>query len=164
MFAWASIGETGHVSGNIPGDQTGKEVKIGEYYDFGQNYCLRFRSSSVGREAAKIARALAKNKNIGYDQADRGSLYSLARSTNWNFSKVKNELKTKKVECDCSSFAATVINLAFGKKVVPCWTTATIRSYYDPLHLQVMKISDASKKWHKGDMPFKENKHIIINI
>lgn len=164
LFAWASIDENGHASGGEAGDQTGREVKIGNYYDFGQNYVLRFRSSSVGRCAAKIAKSLAKNNNIGYDQAQRFTLYSLAQSANWDFNELKKLLKSRKVECDCSSFAATVINLAFGKKVVPCFTTSTIRAYYDPVKLQVMKLSDAKKKWHKGDMPFKAGKHIIINI
>lgn len=164
LFAWASIGETGHVSNNKAGDQIGKELKIGDYYDFGQNQVLRFKSSMYGRRAGTIAKWLCKCKNIGYDQADRGTLYSLARSCNWDFTKVKKELKTKKVECDCSSLSATVINLSFGKMVVPCFTTSTIRSYYDSGLLSILPLKEASKKWHKGDMPFKAGKHIIINI
>ena len=36
LFAWASIGSNGKVADDLAGDQTGKEVKIGEYYNFGQ--------------------------------------------------------------------------------------------------------------------------------
>ena len=36
LFAWASIGSNGKVVNDLAGDQNGKEVKIGEYYNFGQ--------------------------------------------------------------------------------------------------------------------------------
>lgn len=37
LFAWASIGSNGKVISDIAGDPNGREVKIGKYYDFGQN-------------------------------------------------------------------------------------------------------------------------------
>lgn len=59
LFAWASIGKVG---GDLAGDQTGKEVKISEYYDFGQKWVIRFRSKKRGQKAASAA------KNAGEKQ------------------------------------------------------------------------------------------------
>lgn len=165
LFAWASIDENGHVSGGKAGDQTGKEVKIGYYYDFGQNQVLRFNNVSVGRKAGKIAKSLAKNNAIGYSQAQRHMLYVLAKNNDWNFSKLKKALKTTKVNCDCSSFCSTIINLAYGKKVVECDTTATIvKDATASGNFKTLSVKEAQAKWHKGDMPLKSGKHIIINV
>ena len=165
LFAWASIDENGNVSGGKAGNQTGKELRVDNYYQFGQDKCIRFCDKKYGRLCAKYAKGLAKNKAIGYDQSQRMTLYSLAEKNDWSYSKLKKALRTTKVECDCSSFASTVINLAYGKRLVGCCTTATIcNAVRKTGRFGVMKISEAEKTWHKGDMPLKEGKHIIINV
>ena len=165
LFAWASIGENGKAVGGKPGDQTGREVKVGNYYYFGQDEVLRFKSVIYGRKAAKIAKELAGNNAIGYNQTQRNTLYDVARVNGWDMAKVRQSLKEVKVNCDCSSFCSTVINLAIGKEVVDCDTTRTIAE--DALrsgYFKILGLSEASKKWHKGDMPLKAGKHIIINV
>lgn len=163
LFAWASIDEHGNIKGGLAGKQTGKELKTGYYYNFGQTNVLRFRNPSIGRRAAKIAKWLAKCNNIGYDQAERYTLYNLSSSNEWNFKKIKKALRTKKVECDCSSFCAAVINIAHKKRIVTCFSTGTISETYNPEYLTNLPISKVSK-FKKGDMPYKPYKHIIINI
>ena len=165
LFAWASIGENGKATGGKPGDQTNKEVKVGNYYYFGQTEVIRFNKVYYGRRAAKIAKWLAENNATGYDQSTRQTLFDLAERCNWKFGTLKEALKVKKVNTDCSAFASTVINLAFKKRVIGCATTSTItdackRSGY----FKILKVADAEKKWHKGDMPNKPGKHIIINV
>lgn len=165
LFAWASIGENGSAVGGKPGDQTGNEVKIGYYYYFGQTEVLRFKNVVYGRKAGKIAKELAENSAIGYNQLQRETLYNLAKNSDWNFKKLKEHLKKVKVNCDCSSFCSTVINLAYGKQIVFCDTTRSIGD--DALKsgkFKMLSVSDASAKWHKGDMPLKAGKHIIINV
>ena len=167
LFAWASIGENGKATGGKPGDQTGREVKVGPYYNFGQNQCVRFKGLTRGRKAAKIAKQLAADNSIGYNQAERGTLYNLAMSCGWNQAKLLKALKTKKVNCDCSAFVATVINLAYGAAKVSCFTTATMVSQTAdkyPKNFSVLPIHEAEAKWHKGDMPLKAGKHVIINV
>lgn len=166
-FAWASIGENGKATGGKPGDQTGREVRVGDYYDFGQDHVIRFKSVTKGRKAAKIAKSLANNSAIGYNQSGRAELYNLAAANNWSFSKLKNALKTKKVNCDCSSFVSTVINLAYGKKVIPISTTATLWNncaIKASDKFKKLTVAKAKKKWHKGDMPCKANNHVIMNV
>ena len=57
LCAWASISEKGTANG-IKGDQTKKEVKIGNYYNFGQNEFLRPRDAKVGKKMAIAAHKL----------------------------------------------------------------------------------------------------------
>lgn len=164
LFAWASIGENGRIVGGKAGDQTGKEVKVGLYYYFGQDKVIRFDNKKYGRRAGKYAKTLAKCNNIGYNQAQRATLFELAKACNWEINMLKKELKHTKVNCDCSSFASTVINLAFKRQVVSCCATSTIIGELDGKPLSVISLKEATKKWHKGDMPLKEGKHIIINV
>lgn len=65
---WASIDERGRASGGKAGDQTGVEVKIGNWYYFRQNLILRFKDRSKAKKAAQICRGIANNNNVGYDQ------------------------------------------------------------------------------------------------
>ena len=164
LFAWASISEQGTVNGKV-GDQTGREVKIGNYYYFGQDVVVRFKSVLRGRKAAKIAKQLANNKAIGYGQSDRAGLYNLAKACNWNTNALIKKLATKSVNVDCSSFCATVINLAYGTELVRCFTTSTMFSEcYITGKFKVMELKYIDNKWHKGDMPLKAGKHVIINV
>ena len=164
-FAWASIGENGKATGGKPGDQTGREVLVGPYYNFGQDMVIRFKSKKYGRKAGKIAKALAKNNAIGYDQNTRYGLYNLAEKNGWNYKKLKKALKNKKVNTDCSSFCSTVINLAFEKHLVNNSTTATIWNNCKTTgKFEALTVPKARAKWHKGDMPVKAYNHIIINV
>lgn len=165
LFAWASIGENGRATGGKAGDQTGREVKVGNYYWFSQNEVIRFKKGYYGRRAAKIAKWLANNNATGYNQSSRQTLFDLAEKCNWKFSTLKQSLKTTKVNTDCSAFASTVINLAFKKRVIGCATTSTITDACKRSGLfKVISVKEAETKWHKGDMPNKPGRHIIINV
>lgn len=164
-FAWASIGENGRATGGKKGDQTGREVRVGDYYNFGQDMVIRFKSVTKGRKAGKIAKALANNSSIGYNQDGRYELPDLAKSCGWNYKKLLKALKTHKVNCDCSSFASTVINLAYGMPLIPISTTATIwENCKKSEKFKKLSVAKARKKWHKGDMPNKAHNHIIMNV
>lgn len=165
LFAWASIGENGKATGGKPGDQTGREVKVANYYNFGQDKCVRFKSVDYGRKAGVIAKKLAKCESIGYNQSQRGTLFSLASECGWKIEPLLGALKEKKVNCDCSSFVSTVINLAFEKRIVPCCTTSTLWENCEKTKkFKCMDIDKAEKNFHKGDMPIKAGKHVIINV
>ena len=71
LFAWASIGENGKATGGKKGDQTGREVKVGPYYNFGQNKCIRRRNKIRQRKMAKVARGGADSNVVGYKQYNR---------------------------------------------------------------------------------------------
>lgn len=163
LFAWASIGTNGKVSGDLAGDQSGKEVKISEYYEFGQRWVIRFRSKKRGRKAAVATKMLARNNNIGYNQSNRKSLYTQCELINWDMDKI---YQIKPCDCDCSLLAVCAINFAYGKSLLPY--TLTTHSFPNIVNRYRSKFKRADKsiksqKFHKGDFVGKTG-HVIINV
>lgn len=98
-LASASIDERGKAYGGKAGDQTGKEVKIQDYYVHSKGWRV-FRPINP-EQAEKIAfdgEAAAKNNNVGYDQHERQTLYEAAKPYGFNISMVKTPCET-----DCSA-------------------------------------------------------------
>ena len=170
LFAWASIGENGKATGGKRGDQTGREVKVGAYYDFGQDKCIRFRNVLRGRKMSKVAKILANDNSAGYNQYDRVSLFNACKSYKWDFAKIKKAIKDgnfPKCNTDCSQFYATCVNIVYGKEKLPSdCTTRNLVSRCAVTNKKNFKLINhcPPKKWQKGDAPIKEGKHIIINV
>lgn len=98
-LASASIDENGKATGGKAGDQTGKEVKIQDYYVHSKGWRV-FRPISP-EQAEKIAfdgEEAAKNNKIGYDQNQRNTLYEASKPYGFNCKMVKTPC-----ECDCSA-------------------------------------------------------------
>ena len=171
LFAWASIGENGKAVGGIRGDQTGREVKVGYYYNFGQNIIIRFRDIEKGRKLAKIAKWLANSNILGYNQNDRESFFKECEKRGWNWKVIKRDIKKGKFppcNTDCSAFAAACINIVMEMRVVTCFTTGTMYHNCIERNATLFKSYLISKMetigWRKGDMPLKAYKHVIINV
>ena len=171
LFAWASIGENGKAVGGKKGDQTGKEVKVGVYYNFGQNIVIRFRDIEKGRMLGKIAKWIAKSNIVGYNQNDRESFYKECEKRGWNWARIKKDIKKGKFppcNTDCSAFAAACINIVMEMKLVSCFTTGTMYHNCIEKHGDLFKSFLIDKMdsigWRKGDMPLKAYKHVIINV
>ena len=113
LCGWASIGENGG-RGNKAGDQTGREVKLGSWYDFGQSSVYRWKDRDKAKKYAKIIKAFCNNNHIGYDMNDRTTLYNILEHHKWDYTSVK-----KNCECDCSQLVACAINCTVGKAVIP---------------------------------------------
>ena len=105
LCGWASIDERGRASGGAAGDQTGREVRVGSWYNFGQTEGLRFKDRDLAKRAAAVMKAICQNDHVGYDQGGRTSLYRELKAVGWNVSKL-----TTDCECDCSSLIAVVLN------------------------------------------------------
>lgn len=95
----ASIDENRNVSGGKAGDQTGKEVHVVNFYDFGQTKVIRFKSRLRGKISARALAKLAKSKYVGYDQSERTSLFTELEKVKFNVNKLKTPCET-----DCSQF------------------------------------------------------------
>lgn len=113
LCGWASIDERGKISGGKAGDQTGKEVKTGSWYDFGQTTVLRWKDTTLAIAYAKVIKALCNNKHVGYDQSQRTTLYNALKAVKWDYTKL-----SKDVECDCSELIACAVNCVIGKAVI----------------------------------------------
>lgn len=163
LFAWASIGSNGKVIDDLVGDQNGREVKIGEYYDFGQKWVIRFRSKKRGRKAAAATKMLARNNNIGYNQSNRKSLYTQCETINWDIDRI---YQIHPCDCDCSLLTVCSINFAYGKSLLPySLTTYTLPNIVNQ-HKTKFKRADKtikSHRFHKGDLVGKSG-HVIINV
>lgn len=153
----------GKISGDLTGDQNGREVRIGEYYDFGQKWVIRFRSKKRGQKAAYATKMLARNSNIGYNQSNRKSLYIQCELIGWDIDKI---YQIRPCDCDCSLLAVCAVNFAYGKSLLPyALTTYSLPAIVDK-HKTKFKRADKSiksLKFHKGDMVGKSG-HVIINV
>lgn len=170
LFAWASIGENGKATGGKKGDQTGREVKVGAYYNFGQNKCIRLRSRARQKKMAEVAKFLAKSNVVGYNQYNRTSLHSACKSYNWDWKKIKKAIENGTFplcNTDCSAFYAVCVNIVYGKEKLASDCTTRNLVYRCTVQNKVnFKLTKnfPPKQWRKGDAPIKEGKHIIINV
>ena len=170
LFVWASIGENGKATGGKKGDQTGREVRVGVYYDFGQDKCIRIKNPIRRKKLAKIAKFLANSNVVGYAQDTRTTLHIECKTYNWKWSEIKKAISNGsflKSNTDCSEFYAVCVNLAYGREILPwdCTTRNLVkRCVVD--HKSNFKLTKhfPPKQWCKGDAPIKEGKHIIINV
>ena len=168
LCAWASISEKGTANG-IKGDQTQKEVKIGNYYNFGQNEFLRPRDAEIGKKMAIAAARIAENDYIGYGQIDRNTAYNEFCKINWDIDKIKDV----KVRCniDCSELALCSVNFALGYAALPhTLYTGNIKVVLLALKNKEKKhVFDCLKNLKEkdlkaGDLPLKAGHHIIVVI
>lgn len=157
----ASIDERGRASGGQAGDQTGGEVNIGPWYYFGQNVVLRPNSPAIADVMVTHAMALANNKNIGYDQSQRTTLYNAWRAVGWNN---PGKIATP-CECDCSSMIAADA-ISAGLNVSPNCYTANLRAALLATGkftaLTAGKYLVSSDYIQKGDIILAEGKHVVI--
>lgn len=143
-FAGASIDERGKASGGKAGDQTGREVKIQDYYLHSKGWrVFRPLSAEVANKIAYDAEAAAKNNKIGYDQGQRNTLYTYAKKVGFDCAKV-----TTACECDCSALVR--VCLAYAGIDVP----ASFRTVNEPktlLNTGAFKELKGDKYTKKGD-------------
>lgn len=168
LCAWASISEKGTANG-IKGDQTKKEVKIGNYYNFGQNEFLRPKDAEIGKRMAIAAARIAENNYIGYGQIDRNTAYNEFCKIKWDIDKIKDV----KVKCniDCSELALCAVNFALGYAALPhTLYTGNIKVVLLALKNKEKKhVFDCLKNLKEkdlkaGDLPLKAGHHIIVVI
>ena len=94
LCGWASIDENGKAKGGAAGDQNGREVKTGNWYDFGQKIVLRFKDRAKAKKAAQTMKTLCTGNYVGYDQNQRTTLYTEMQKVGWDASKLSACRKT----------------------------------------------------------------------
>lgn len=95
----ARIDENKKAKGGKAGDQTGVEVSTQNWYKHSKGWrVFRTKNVALGNLIADDMEYACLNPNIGYDQNQRGTLYTVSKPLLFNCKKV-----TKKCECDCSS-------------------------------------------------------------
>ena len=95
----ARIDENGHAKGGRAGDQTGKEVSTQNWYKHSKGWrVFRAKNPGIAEKIAQDMQYACANKCIGYDQNQRGTLYTVSKPLGFNCSKV-----TTPCETDCSA-------------------------------------------------------------
>ena len=95
----ARMGENGKITGGKPGDQTGKEVSTQDWYAHSKGWrVLRAKNAGVGCKIAECMEKICANDKIGYNQAQRGTLYAAVKDHGFD----PDALKIK-VNTDCSA-------------------------------------------------------------
>ena len=110
---WASSSEYGTINGK-PGDQTGREVKVGDWYYFGQTQCLRWKDEKLAKKFADVIEYMCKDPNYGYGQRDRKSSFEALINLDWDYTKLDTKVNT-----DCSELAGIGVNCTVKKAVIP---------------------------------------------
>ena len=157
--AYASISEKGTVNG-AKVDQTGRELRISDYYSFGQSYYFRFTESGDAWWLCDIMIRLVNNNRIGYGQNDRLSLRTILLRNGWKSKQVEN-----KCNCDCSSLVACAINCIYEKDIMPAsTTTSTLSSCLKAANIgKVLKIRKDYRPM-PGDIIWKPGKHVVVCV
>lgn len=113
----ARMGENGHITGGVSGDQTGGEVSTQPYYMHSKGwYCLRAKSVSIANKLAEAMGQACNNNNIGYDQNSRNGVITQLKKYG-----TLAAIKTK-TESDCSSLVRACVLQATGKDVGDMYT------------------------------------------
>ena len=107
----ARIDERGKLQGGAAGDQKQTaipdykgEVSMQSFYVHKKGwYILRPKSQAHAKGIAKAMKTACNNRNIGYDQTNRGDIWKKGTATK------------EKSECDCSSLIRQCIKEATGK-------------------------------------------------
>lgn len=161
---YASIDERGKASGGKAGDQTGKEVKIAPWYNFGQDVIIRFKSRKLAKEAAACMKWLCKTDYVGYNQAPgkRTSAYTALKKLKWKYKKLRT-----KSETDCSQLIATVLN-CIGIKVNPnIWTgnmAAALKATGKFEFLSQARYLTSDRYLKTGDIILNQSSHVIMAL
>lgn len=118
----ASIDENRKARGGAAGDQTGKEVKISDWYLHAKGWVVLRCKDTDKREriAAAMERACA-NPSIGYDQNQRNTLFAAVRDQGYDPGKA-----AQKCETDCSALVRVCIAAAYGRDLAGDIRTATL--------------------------------------
>ena len=157
----ASISENNTITGNA-GDQTGREVAVGGWYNYPWDIALRYRDYEIAKQAAAIAVKLANSNLVGYDQYHRNTLYNELRKNSFDVDKdIKSGVKT---ETDCSAFVyacyCCVIPAMRSNNNAP--VTSTMWNFYKSYGFDVKTPTIGTLK--NGDIVLNEMCHTAIVI
>jgi len=126
----ARCNELGKLYGGKPGDQTGKEVGMGRWYDGGWLYHFRAKDPEVALKLAQAMIDTCNNSNIGYN-ASPPNRYAAWDNAEANGHDIKHI--SKKGDTTCS------------QAVSMCMRAAGIPKKYAPRHADIAAITKTLK-------------------
>lgn len=169
MISNCGKNENGGGRGGRPGDQTGQEYRVMNWYSRPWKCVLRYPDLSKAKVIAEVARDAANNSNIGYDLDRRMTFYNQLQSVGWRPASI-----TTPCDADCSSATATSI-VAAGHLT----GDSTLSSIYAGLSTYNMRAALVSKGFQlltdsryltgdsyllPGDVLLNDDLHAAINL
>lgn len=119
MVGSARINENGQISGGQPGDQTGRECDVDNWYLHELGWvCIRAKDAEVREKIALDMEYICENDCIGYDQPRDQTLYRASKPYGFDASKVKEK-------CDTDCARAVRVCVLFAGIDCPDFYTAT---------------------------------------
>lgn len=158
----ASSDERGKYNQGIAGDQTGKEVCMRDWYNRPWNVIVRPLRKEVADKIVSSVKAACDNKNIGYDQYQRTTLYTQAEKVDFDLSKINVAC-----ECDCSSLVAVCVNAAGVKVNKDIYTGNMVKALQNTGEFEVLKDKkylSSDKYLQAGDILVYEGHHTAIAV
>lgn len=163
-IAHASISEKGTTNG-VKGDQTGKEVCIRDWYNFGYKYVLRCKDPIIRARMVQNAKDGCNNANIGYGQNDRNTLHTLLVANGYNFKTVG------RCNTDCSAYL-TAVAIGAGVKSLEYTsnapTTGTMVSAFQRTGLFEVhtekELLNTDANLMAGDILVKPYSHVVMAL
>lgn len=161
----ASLDEHGKIAGGSAGDQTGKEVRIQNWYNKGWNVVLRPIDPVMAEAMAQSMEKVCRNDYLGYDQGGRNSLNARAKEVGYDLSRINIPC-----ECDCSSLMH-VVAIAGGANLDYGSNGLTTRDMVDVFMAtgQFEKLTDSKyltsdKFLKRADVLVKEDSHTAMAL
>ena len=163
----ASISELGSIHGK-PGDQTGKEVCIRDWYpSSGWDYVLRPVNAEIAEKAVEICKKLCNCGLVGYSQSQRQTLYNELKKHKFDVDKyIASKVATN---ADCSSFVGTCYTAAGVKGILQSgWIVSTsgmVGVYKKTKKFKALsgsKYTGSSKYLKPGDVLVSEGHHTAM--
>lgn len=157
----ARMGENGKITGGKPGDQTGREVSTQNWYAHSKGWrVFRAKNAGVGHKIAECMEKICANDKIGYNQAQRGTLYAAVKGHGFD----PDALKLK-VNTDCS--AAVRVCCCYAGITVGNFNTSNEASYLLAtgafVELTGSEYTRSSDRLRKGDILVTRTKgHTVV--
>lgn len=156
----AVMDERGKARGGKPGDNTGREVVIGNWYDEGWNVVLRPKDSAVAEKLAVAMEQACLNDAIGYNQGNRTTLYREAVQHAFKLDEIKNLC-----ECDCSSLVSVCANAAGIKVSKDIYTGNMVKALLGTGRFEQLTDQNylsSSGCLQRGDILVQEGSHTAV--
>ena len=157
----ARMGENGKITGGKPGDQTGREVSTQNWYAHSKGWrVFRAKNAGVGCKIAECMSKICANDRIGYNQAQRGTLYAAVKGHGFD----PDALKIK-VNTDCS--AAVRVCCCYAGIEIGNFNTSNEASYLLAtgafVELTGSEYTRSSDRLRKGDILVTRTKgHTVV--
>lgn len=156
----------GHASGGdpsgAPGDQSGREVRIQNWYGGNWDVLLRAKDPATAERMAAFCESVCANDKVGYSQTTRNTLRDAARAAGWDGAKI-----TTACNCDCASFmsvcaeaAGVNMDSAYTYGNAP-WTGNMKMQFTGTGAFDALPVPDAAYL-RRGDVLVNETQHTIM--